>query len=135
MNNRTTPVVVGASRSQRFQTILIAKGNTVLSANSYYGTIYGCKIPSTGVTAVPTATPSPSGSYSDGLCCGVMISFGAADTYVWVSTKVNINSTNISDQLSTLIENMMIQSRYSVLLPITGGGGTTARVYLPWFVG
>jgi hypothetical protein len=132
----TVPVVVGSLRTPRLTTILILQGNTVLSSDTYYGTIYGCKIPSSGVTAVPSATPSPSagGTYADGLCCGSLFD-GTSSAYVWVANKVSIASVDHYDVVSTMVEGMIIQSRLQVRLPITGGGGTTAEVFLPWYIG
>lgn len=136
MNSTTIPVVVGSNRQQKIYTIVINQGNTVLAADTYYGTIYGAKIPTSGVTAVPTATPSPTagGTYTNGLCCGTLFN-GSTTSYVWVCLKAVVGSTTVYDTLSTLVEGMIIESRYKVQLPITGGGGAVANVYIPWYIG
>jgi hypothetical protein len=120
----------------RISTIIILRGNKILDADTYYGTIYGCKVPASGITAVPTAIPGSGGlgTYADGLCAGSYYN-GSTTGLVWVSTKIVVDGTTITDSVGTLVEGMIIQSRYAFKLPITGGGGTTAKVYLPWYLG
>lgn len=133
---RSLPARPVPSPCPHIDTIIILRGNTVLASDTYYGTIYGCKVPASGITAVPSATPGSGGlgTYTDGLCAGSLYD-GRNYTIVWVAIKVHPDAVDISDTVGTLIEGMIIQSRYSHKLPITGGGGALATVHLPWYVG
>lgn len=135
-DDRARLVLPKQLRAQQLASIVIMQGNKVLDADTYYGTIYGAKVPSSAITAVPTAAPNPSaaGTYTDGLCGGTLFE-GSSSSYVWVAIKVNTGGADISDSIGTLIEGMIIQSRYRIQLPITGGGGAVADVYLPWYLG
>jgi hypothetical protein len=54
--------------------------------------------------------------------------------YVWVGIILKPSGVNIFDLLAPLPSNQKFQSRMTVQMPITGGGGATATVYLPWTV-
>jgi hypothetical protein len=137
-DDRARLVLPGKLRQQTITTIIIAQGNKILDADACYGTIYGGKNAAAAITTVPSASPSLSagGTYTDGLCAGSLLESGSTSP-VWVANKVNLGGggPDLSDTTGTLIEGMLIMSRYRVQLPISGGGGAVADVFLPWYIG
>ena len=120
--------------------ILIGQGNELFDGNVAFDDIYGATLPSDvdAPTEVPTAVPSSmlaGATLADGLCVGKLDYDTDAGELVWVATKVRIDGVTYADATSVLVEDMAILSMTTVRLPITGGGGATATVYLPHIIG
>jgi len=97
-----------------------------IGASAYKGILS----PGTVPTEVPQADPS------------ALVTFPAylgkarldGGDWVWVGIIVKPAGVNIYDLLAALPNNQKFMSRQTVQMPITGGGGATATLYLPWVV-
>jgi hypothetical protein len=110
----------------------------VLGGNSL-GTVAGVaytgiKPLGTSLTAVPAAVPTNGSTYADGLGYGKILDAAGVpqNPYVWIASKATPSGGSaLQDYSGYLVTGCLITTVFSVLLPITGGGGTTAIVYLP----
>lgn len=117
--------------------LIVGAGNTIEGAT--YGSPVGLQgldpATDTPITAVPTAIPTLSdfngGTFTDGLATARI----PGGTYVWIASYVQLNGTDDHFDSPFSIakgQSLACQLSTAVQVPITGGGGATATVYLPW---
>lgn len=119
------------------QTLTVGEGNLIGTFNStdYYG-VKG--LASNGIEEVPSAAPDAIDTvYSDGLTAART----EGGILVWLATKLYLDTdndgtadTSFADTNATIRKDARIIVKLSYHVPITGGGGTTARVYLPYLI-
>lgn len=111
---RLRAVVVGSSNSEFFSTT----------------SFFGVKRPASPVTEVPIAVPLGFlTAYPDGICYAAEIDTGAA---LWIGIYLQDTVPVLAQLAQRLPAGLPILVRDAVSLPITGGGGARALVYLPY---
>jgi hypothetical protein len=85
----------------------------------------GVALPGTVPTVLPQVDPTSLWTFPAFLGKGLL-----RGAYVWIATKVNPGTGNVSDTLAAIPNGQSFMTRRSVVMPVTGGG--TASVYLPW---
>ena len=116
--------------------IVMGAGNSLgtYAAVEYFGLK---AISTTGIEEVPTAVPTAIDTvYSDGLSAGLL-----NGNLVWVASRIYLDTTDngtpdtsFQDKFISVPEDVSVICYQSHQVPITGGGGTTATVYLPGLV-
>lgn len=99
---------------------------TTIGANAYKGIL----TPGTVPTEVPQANPSALVSFPSYLGKARL----NGSTWVWVAVYIKPYGVTLYDLAASIPNNQVFMSRTQVDVPITGGGGTTAKVYLPWVI-
>ena len=82
----------------------------------------GVAIPGSTVTSVPTSVPG-AGPFPAGLGKGTLL--GAS---VWIG----ILAGGVNDSVATIPNGQTFTTRKTATVSVSGGGGLTAKVYLPW---
>lgn len=130
-------VLIPAVQRDAYTLLVVGQGNTIWSGSTAPA-LYGCNYTGSGMTAVsaiPTAAPtgtnftSAAGTLTTGLAAAKI--YGTS-TYVWISTKPNNGTTTFTDLTVPIPEGTVVACRKSTLVAVTGGGGSTGRVYIPW---
>ncbi len=113
----------GGSSTTAVDVITMSSGSDTLTSIS--GVAYrGIAVPASAITSVPSATPSGS---SPGLGVGYLR--GVA---VWIAVKVDAGAGVVTDTVAAIPNGQTFTTRKAVDMPVAGGGGIKAKVYLPW---
>lgn len=112
--------------------LVVDEGNSI---HTTITTIYGLSaidtFPADAITAVPSASPSSGATdtYDVGLAAAYDV---LTDSYVWISSGVEVNGITYQGANLSIAKGHSILAIQSVDVPITGGGGATAKVWLPF---
>lgn len=128
---RRRVVVPGAPAAGPFPRYLrVEDGNELIGAAS----LLGLKTIALGspITSVPTAVPVVGTTYADGLSAATDLDTGDV---VWIASCAQEDGgTAQQDLTGDLPEGVPVLCVRSLSVPISGGGGTVAQVWLPWRV-
>lgn len=107
--------------------LIMDQGNAI---HTTLATVYGLKA-NGSITSVPSAAPSfgATNTYTDGLACAEDQETGLP---VWVSTGVSIGGDLFRDANIAIADGHAFIALRAIQVPISGGGGATAPVYLPF---
>lgn len=109
----------------------VGDGNELIAAAS---PVLGLKTLDIGspITSVPTAEPTLGTTYADGLTAATDLD---TEETVWLASCVQESGgTAKQDLTGQLPEGLPVWCYRSFAIPISGGGGATALVWLPWRV-
>lgn len=118
-------------RDVQVRYLRVGDGNELIAAAS---PVLGLKTLDIGspITSVPTAEPTMGTTYADGLTAATDLD---TEETVWLaSCAQESGGTARQDLTGALPEGVPVWCYRSCAIPISGGGGATATVWLPWRV-
>lgn len=125
----------GGSQAAVPTRIFIGRNNVIFDSDNVSGWVgaqvqhLGLAVPSSAISSVPSADPADiTTTYADGLCCGRLDD--VSSTKVWLSNHATDGTTTIQGVRQPIYQDRLIYSLATIDVPIAGGGGSTAPVYI-----